>query len=398
MSTHLQQPLKYIPAFDGIRGIFCLLIITHHWVMPHLKGPFVLLWWLLQVFFMLSAYLITRILVYDKNRMDFKAYAKRFYTRRALRIFPLYFGYIIVIGGLLILAGTSESGSKNKDYLYFVENWKYLFTYTYNFAEIINKFKGLEYVPSALFSHLWSLSLEEQFYMVFPMVIYFSSLETLKRIVVGLIIVGPIVRFIVFQWLYSQYPDSHWLGLVTVRNTIFQLDTLAYGTAIALFDIEKIKHPLRCFLGIFALWLLHAFGSAWWAVQNGLVLTVSYAIQEYTFITYFYNYVIHFTLTNIMCAAFVIAIMKKTVLVRLFESKVACYLGKLSYGIYVYHYFVMLLAAGILHVFVGNHTKFIGNLYVEIGYFLFYILLLIGVAHLSYKYFESYFLKIKEKG
>ena len=87
MST--PQPLKYIPAFDGVRGIFCLLIITHHWVMPHLKGPFALLWWILQLFFILSAYLITKILIYDKARLDFKNYIKRFFTRRAYRIFPL---------------------------------------------------------------------------------------------------------------------------------------------------------------------------------------------------------------------------------------------------------------------------------------------------------------------
>jgi peptidoglycan/LPS O-acetylase OafA/YrhL len=190
------QPLKYFPAFDGVRGLFCILIISHHWVMPYLQGPFTFMWWLLQVFFMLSAYLITRILLYDKTRMEPKALFKRFYTRRILRIFPLYFLYVILIGGLLLIAGTTELGAKSPDVIYFKQNWGYLFTYTYNFAEIGNHFRGINYVPAPLFSHLWSLSLEEQFYFIFPVAIVFLPFNYLKKFVLAFIIAAPFVRFL----------------------------------------------------------------------------------------------------------------------------------------------------------------------------------------------------------
>lgn len=391
------KPLKYIPAFDGVRGLFCLLIITHHWVMPHLKGPFALLWWILQLFFILSAYLITKILLYDKERLDFKNYIRRFFIRRAYRIFPLYFIYLFVIGGFLLLAGTSEAGANNPDVRYFKENWGYLFTYTYNFAEIGNHFRGVDYHPSALFSHLWSLSLEEQFYTVFPFVIFFLSLKNLKRLIVAAIILGPIMRFVAYEGLFSLNPDPHWTGLIAVRNTFFQLDTLAYGMAIAVFDIDQIKHPLRWFGIILLAWFAMAFGSGYLLVQSGEYQSIRLAMNEYLFMTHHYNYATFFTLSNIMCAAFVLSIVRGSAINKFFENKVMCYLGKVSYGMYVYHYFVMLLAAGILHRFIGPHTNYIGNLPMEIFMFSFYIGLLVLVSHLSFKYLETYFLRLKEK-
>lgn len=391
------KPLQYIPAFDGVRGVFCVLVITHHWVMPFLKGPFSFLWWILQMFFILSGFLITRILLNDKQRFDFKGYAKRFYTRRAYRIFPLYFFYLFLVGGLLLLVGLTEAGAANKDVIYFKENWIYLFTYTYNFTEIINHLRGLEFIPAPLFSHLWSLSIEEQFYMVLPIVIYFISYNNLKRLIIGLIIAGPIIRYIAYQSLASFDPDPHWLGLIAVRNSIFQMDTLAYGMAIAVFDFDFIKRPMVWLLSLLGIWVAMAFVCAIAMVNAGEFTTIRNAMQEYLFITKYYNYVTYFTLTNIMAAAFILAIVRGTVVVKLFENKFFCFLGKISYGMYVYHYFVMLIAAGLIHAMVGSHTKYIGNFPAEVAMYIFYMSLLILVAHLSFKYFESYFLNIKEK-
>lgn len=391
------QPLKYFPAFDGVRGLFCIMIISHHWVMPYLQGPFTFMWWLLQVFFMLSAYLITRILLFDKTRMEPGALFKRFYIRRALRIFPLYFLYVFLIGGLLLLAGTTEGGAANKDVIYFKENWGFLFTYTYNFAELANYFRGIDYVPAPLFSHLWSLSLEEQFYFIFPLAIVFMPLKYLRKFILAFIIAAPFVRAITYHTLENINPDHHWLGLISVRNTLFQLDTLAYGMAVAVFDTSKIKHAVKWFLGIFIFWVIYTFVSAHYIVQSGEASSILWAIKEYTFMTYHHNYIFYFTLTNIMCALFVVTVVNNTVMTRLFSNKPAVFLGRISYGIYVWHYFVMILAAGLLHPITGGHQKFIGNFWAEAAMYIFYLVLLVIVAQLSYKFIESYFIRLKDK-
>lgn len=391
------QPLKYFPAFDGVRGLFCIMIISHHWVMPYLQGPFTFMWWLLQVFFMMSAYLITKILLYDKTRLSTKALFKRFYTRRALRIFPLYFLYIFLIGGLMLLAGTTEAGASNKDVLYFKENWFFLLTYTYNFTEVINYFRGIDFVPAPLFSHLWSLSLEEQFYFIFPIAIVVLPLKYLKRFVLAFIVAAPFVRAISYHILEGFNPDTHWLGLISVRNTFFQLDTLAYGMAVALFDTSKLKKSLVWFWGIFIFWVGYTFVSAYYIVQSGAEKTILLAIKEYMFMTYHYNYIFYFTLTNIMCAMFVVTVVNNTAMTKLFTFKPAVFLGKISYGIYVWHYFVMILAAGLLHPITGGHQKFIGNFWVELAMYIFYLVLLVIVAQLSYRFFESYFIRLKDK-
>ncbi|MCO5229990.1 MAG: acyltransferase [Chitinophagales bacterium] len=391
------QPLKYFPAFDGVRGLFCILIISHHWVMPYLQGPFTFMWWLLQVFFMLSAYLITRILLYDKTKMSNAALFKRFYSRRALRIFPLYFLYIFLIGGLLLAAGSTVNGSQNPDVLYFKQNWGFLFTYTYNFTEIANHFRGINYIPAPLFSHLWSLSLEEQFYLVIPFTIAFLPIRHLKKVVLFLIIGAPIVRWLAFDVFYKINPDIHWLGLISVRSTIFQMDTMAYGMAAAIFDVGKIKNSVKIFLTVFVFWIVYTFVSAHYIVEAGGAKTMFLAIKEYTFMSYNKNYIFYFTLTNIMSGLFVVSVVNNTVITKLFSNKPLIFLGRISYGIYVWHYFVMLLAAGILHPFIGSHQKYMGNFWAELAMYSFYLSLLVLVAHLSYKYFEVFFIKLKAK-
>ena len=391
------KPLEYVPALDGVRGVFCLLIITHHWVMPYLQGPFALLWWILQLFFVLSAYLITKILIYDKNRLSPRHLLKKFYTRRALRIFPLYFLYIFLIGGLLLLAGTTPTGATNHDVIYFKENWGFLLTYTYNFAEIANYFRGVNFIPAPLFSHLWSLSLEEQFYFIFPLIITLMPLKYFKYAVIGLILLAPAIRGIAYHIFANINPDREWLGLIAFRNTIFQMDSLAYGMAIAIFDIEKIKKPLRLFIVILTIWFIYTFTSGYFIMDSGHAASVWSAIKEYLFMTYHYNYIFLFTLSNIMCATFVIALIRNQALAKIFSGKFVVYLGKISYSMYVWHYVGMILTAGILTLFIGDIKKYFGNFFIELGIFIFYMSVVIFISHLSYKYFEMYFVKLKNK-
>src|SRR5438552_3870358 len=110
--------MKYNKSLDGLRGIAILLVILYHF------GYLGAGWAGVQIFFVLSGYLITSILCAEKEQ-PIGFYLKRFYWRRSLRIFPLYFGCLLVLSLVYAVSGKPPL---------FANRWQYLFTYTYNYA------------------------------------------------------------------------------------------------------------------------------------------------------------------------------------------------------------------------------------------------------------------------
>src|SRR3954467_6403593 len=101
----------YLPQFDGVRGLFCfsILIIHHHFL--YLNLPSNLGYYTMHTFFIMSSFLITRTLMIDKKRSPtFKFFFVKFYIKRILRIFPVYFAYLLFT--LLIGLATSRTSLK----------------------------------------------------------------------------------------------------------------------------------------------------------------------------------------------------------------------------------------------------------------------------------------------
>ena len=174
--------MPHIKALDGIRALAILPVVFFH------LGLLPVGWVGVQLFFVLSGYLITKILVAAKEN-DLRPYLSRFYWRRSLRIFPLYFVF-------LAIAAISFSA--------FREDWPWLVTYTANFARL------RETDLSEPFVHLWSLAVEEQFYLVWPFVLYFASTDALRRLIIAIIVAAPLLRLGIFV-AFHQMPQD-WLG------------------------------------------------------------------------------------------------------------------------------------------------------------------------------------------
>ena len=152
-------PLGYIKQLDGIRAIAVLLVIVSHWFPGGFASRYVLGSIGVDIFFVLSGFLITRILIAE--RLKFSAapstYSrlksiKNFMVRRSLRIFPIY--YLLLI--LLVLCANQFPNPVAQD-------WKWYFFYLQNILFYINQ--GW---PGGKLSHLWSLAVEEQFYLFWP--------------------------------------------------------------------------------------------------------------------------------------------------------------------------------------------------------------------------------------
>jgi len=173
------NPHERFPHLDGVRTLAVLLVALFHQEIC----PFG--WVGVQIFFVLSGFLITRILV-QAREAPFGVYLRNFYGRRSLRIFPLYFSVVglLAIG---VAAGVSMNGVR--------EGLIYAATYTYNLFHATNQFKH-----SKIIAHFWSLCVEEQFYLVWPFLLYFTRPSATRRVLAGIVLAGPLVRLSVCKF------------------------------------------------------------------------------------------------------------------------------------------------------------------------------------------------------
>lgn len=280
----------HLPALDGLRGVAILAVLWSHaqWAsigsniestLPDLlyQRLRVAGWMGVDLFFVLSGFLITGILL-DAEKRD---YFKRFYTRRTLRIFPLYYTFLI---------GIALTG------IFHPALWIYG-------ANVLVALYGMPVLGSL--GHLWSLALEEQFYLVWPWVVRWSSPTTVARICLGVIVVALVSRLTI--------PASS-TALYTLPP--FRTDALAMGGLVAA--------GLR--LGwTFKPWPFLLAGL-------GIVLGIGATIHVFSWDKPLMQG-IGYTGTGLLATGLLLLTMQR----EWFNRPVLRFFGKYSYGIYVLH-------------------------------------------------------------
>jgi len=297
-----------VPALDGIRG-FAILIVTLYRFASHafpesLVGSLVHRMTYLgttgvDLFFVLSGFLITGVLLDSRSRPD---YFRRFYFRRALRIFPLYYATLFVLLVLLPLAFS------NRTIIDLIQgNPVHLWIYTSNLEMAWTN----EFHFGAL-DHFWSLAIEEQFYLFWPIVVFCVSPKWLGRLALSLLVMFVIAR------IGSSFCN---IGEITERTfTFFRCDGLLLGAMAAMFvrkqaDISSYHLPARL-----------AFVIA--VILFGLSLVVGRN-----------DYTVRYTIVSLLwCALLLIVVSSKagTIERRIFEMASLRVLGKYSYAMYVF--------------------------------------------------------------
>ena len=391
--------LSYINYLDGFRGFFCILIVAYHW--PGERFSISFGWEVLQTFYVISGYLITRILLNDKAKQPgFGDFYNRFLYRRSFRIFPLYFGFIGFWTVIYFLSLIIQSGKLTEITREVGQNGGFLYTYIYNFMGFFNHFRGVEFEGSALFAHLWSLSLEEQFYLTFPVAVFVLGQKQLRIAVTAIIIITPLVRYFGYEWLYAINPDNKWVSVNMYRMTPFQADSFAIGCLLALTGFKRIQKPVRATVILLLTIVAVYVANRWYVVafEGTSFQEIGGNRKLEQWLTHNYQHVYLFTLVNFGAAFIVMCFERGFGLIPwLFENKLMAYFGKISYGIYVYHvpvlYFWLLTYSKLMPKWVAAKYPF---LYEFAGWIPFWILVL-GFSHVSYYYFEEYFLKLKEK-
>lgn len=402
----LKRKLHYIPEFDGVRGFFSLILISHHIPLSMIRIPYGFGWIGLQMFFVMSGYLISMLLLIDKEKeYSFGKLIKNFYARRAFRIFPLYFSFLLFWLFLSLLFAHSKNDHLQNIFLEFKYNAKFLFTYTYNLKDIINFNLGQNFRISPMFAPLWSLSLEEQFYLIIPFLVYFLSEKNLKRVLITIIIISPFIRIFGVSYLNGYFPENSTvpgyekkfiISWIIHHHTIFQLDSLCIGTLIPLVNWSRFKKYLQpVFWSLLVLYFILTFSVTYLIMQRDILsfreaMTEPYYMTEYGQPFYIY------TLVNVLSALFLIMVLENVRRFSIFSKPFFVELGKISYGMYILQTTVILFFFIIANQFFSQ-TQIGESMILQIVYFILIWLLIMGAGKFSFKYFESYFLKFKKR-
>lgn len=217
--AHPLRFLSHLPALDGLRGIAILLVLAHNFATvplpPTLMGRMVeealdIGWIGVQLFFVLSGFLITRILLQTQGASN---YYSSFFGRRVLRIFPLYYGALFVAFVVFPLFGP-VSPVLAHDQAHQIWLWLYLS----NWAHLLN-------FDSHVFPHFWSLAIEEQFYLFWPLLLHRRDARQVLRLCLTIAVISLVVRATML-W-QGALPES------VYTYTVCRMDALALGAAVA---------------------------------------------------------------------------------------------------------------------------------------------------------------------
>jgi peptidoglycan/LPS O-acetylase OafA/YrhL len=292
--------LNYRPQLDALRALAVAAVVFQH-ALPATGKTFPFAHAGVRLFFVLSGYLITSLLLHFRDASRDVGRWKslgEFYLRRCLRIWPLYF--LVITLALAFDVGPVR------------EVFPWLLTHTVNFCVAV---RG-EWIDA--FFHFWTLSVEEQFYLVWPFVVLFAPRRSLSAIALLNFAIGPMFRAISVV--------NHWGVYWTYCPTLAAFDTLGAGSLVAILChdarlAKSVDRGLSIFAlpvglaGIVVLRVLHYVGVTWpneVLFDTALALTFAWLVRS---------------------AACGFAGWAGKAL----ELKPIVYVGKISYGVYVYH-------------------------------------------------------------
>ena len=335
--------ISYLPTLDGLRGIAILLVLWYHapflfqhvqdvggepnpWSMLGFLGTMSLGGWIgVDLFFVISGFLITSILI----QMQADCISPRvFWGRRALRIFPLGGTYLLILFLLTFLGDPLRMIPQ-------FEGWAW---YAFSLGNIYITMYGWQ--PLALMI-LWSLSVEEQFYLVWPLIVRMVIHNGLIWWIIGIILAVPLVRAITLS--IADYPGTYVF-------TLCRIDALAAGALVSVLlnshewrqrtlrASERLVLPAIGLIGLTFLipfspslpetrpWFFSVFGYSWLSVSFAICLAASVSATGLWY--------------------------------RALTSRVLTFLGRRCYGLYIWH---VLVASMILETLRPLHVGFYGH-------------------------------------
>ena len=355
------MPTGRVPALDGLRGCAILLVIIwHYFHTDWFPG-----WIGVDLFFVLSGYLITARLL---QTIHTPSYFSRFYRNRILRVFPLY--YAVVIPYLIAVFYLVQK-QNFPTVAFYHEHWKSLLLFTTNWTFVLYGLpKDFSLVP------LWSIAIEEQFYLIWPLLLFLVRPKfRIRQLVIG---ISLVLLARTAAWLY--FPS---LRNTEYYNTFFRLDSLFCGSLLCLLQqsgltcstslIKKIVLALLAIL-LIGIGLTHDAGP-----QNAYFSTAGFTVNALLF----------------ACLTHIALHPGSKYLTRLLEFSPLRFIGNISYCLYLVHVPILLnIGPRLYHLGLAKYPTHTLALHWTSVFLC--LLLSLLVSTLSYLYFESIFLRLKK--
>ena len=347
----------HLPGLNGLRAIAAIAVVVSHTL---LLGPYLglpskhqgtdLAGFGVSIFFSLSGFLITYLLLKEKKQFG-RINIRAFYIRRVLRIWPLYYLYLIIV--LLCLGWL---GLKMPD----GSLWYYIFL-----AANIPFILGAE-IP--LLGHYWSLGVEEQFYLFWPWIV--SRVGSIRRFLIGFI-----VCFLLLKTGFRLLDIYKSVSLPYLIVHVTRFECMAIGALGAVFCLEEnrlfntvVRHRLTQFL-------------AWLAI--GLMTINQFHIASY----------IDNDLVAMITVVLIVNVSLNPKKMIGLENRFFDFLGRISFGIYVYHPLLILILGKLF-------APYFAELDLTVRYAVAFAAVLFStilVAWLSYEFYEKRILRLKIK-
>lgn len=341
---------SYYPSIDGLRGFAIINVIITH--LSTNKGVDICVDGTIgvHIFFLISGFLITTLLLREYVKYGTVSF-KKFYIRRSLRIFPVAYLYIFT---LIIL--------------------NFIFQFGLSFENVITTIFYLKNFPlanTAQTGHFWTLSIEEQFYLIVP-IILISNINRYIKIIFYLIILVPVLDYVAFNNVGIFYSNQ-----IVHKITYVFVSLLDHGTmyifvgslfSILIFKgvivVEKLKNKYLLSTFLFLLAIL---------IHSTLPLKV-----------YVLNYVAAYSFAVLMGFVLAINLYENNLLTKILSNPILVKIGILSYSLYIWQEIFTLKQPWY------GAFKYSGNLYLNVA-------VLFIVAFCSYYFYELRFLKLKDK-
>jgi peptidoglycan/LPS O-acetylase OafA/YrhL len=382
-AVHAKKALGHITPLDGLRGIAVILVLCFHfaWTFPdvglvaHVLHRILWVGWIgVDLFFVLSGYLITRGLV-AASTQPVGTRLRKFWARRVLRIFPLYYIVLIVGSGVCLLASAPIPT---------LPYWFYLQNYALAFDPYVLRWTA----------HFWSLAIEEQFYFLWPLLALRAPRRLLVPSTLALIVLCLVSRGAMGLHMHTlehagEHEQAEQVAKIAYRATVTHMDGLLFGALLAIMGSDK------------ASWLARG----WKRVRSAAFVVTSLLLLALFVVTHGFNdydgRVIVFGYASLAlffaCAVSVAvdgALYAGFLALLTIRPLRAC--GRVSYGMYLLHWPLVVFTVPSLTRHQASASP-LGGVGIGLGAVGLGIAVTYVVAEISFRFVETPFLRLKER-